>query len=77
MRRPGSATIRLTQASDARESGYQPDHDCRKAGGFEGAESSLTRILFTKIGVLAPPQQWWEESSMLDPMLEIARSNPE
>ena len=77
MGKPGSATMSLGQAADARRLGYQPDHDCREAGGFEGAESSLTRIIFTEIGVLLPPKQWWDDSGLFDPKLEIARSNPE
>lgn len=61
-RRPDTAmaVVRLSTAAEAWSLRYEPDYECRETGAFVGSDSSLTRGLLVKLGLLSPPQQWWD-----------------
>jgi hypothetical protein len=53
--------LRLTKASEAYALKYNPDDECREAGGFAQDGPGIVRKYMTDWGWLPPVHHWWDD----------------
>jgi hypothetical protein len=57
--KPAEKEYRLGRAEEARQLNYQPEKNCRAAGGFSQENRSMTGNLLARLGLLPPaPNRW-------------------